>query len=379
MDDFPAREYWGKIHRMNREMIELYSDYLLASYGQTTATGLSKLLEGDLSHDQITRFLRQEEHLSKNLWQLAKPLVRKIQYSDGVLIVDDTFIPKPYCETNGLVEWYYNGASKKVEKGINIITVYYRGNDSLGVNGVPVGCEAIRKEPVWNKKKEKEEMKSKKTKNEYCREMLQACKQNNIDFKYVLMDSWYSGQENMNFIVKDLKKSFIVSLKENRTVKRKNSAGEITWVGEIQNLPWGKTEVEEVYVDEVEFPVYVTRIIFRNEDESTGIMYLGSDDKDLIRDQMLKIYQKRWGVEEFYRSAKTNASLGKSSASVPGSQIKHILCSMYAYIKLEWMKMGSGMNHYAMRSRMYLGALRGSMRELKKMRKSINYDPREIA
>ena len=364
---------------MNREMIELYSDYLLASYGQTTATGLSKLLEGDLSHDQITRFLRQEEHLSKNLWQLAKPLVRKIQYSDGVLIVDDTFIPKPYCETNGLVEWYYNGASKKVEKGINIITVYYRGNDSLGVNGVPVGCEAIRKEPVWNKKKEKEEMKSKKTKNEYCREMLQACKQNNIDFKYVLMDSWYSGQENMNFIVKDLKKSFIVSLKENRTVKRKNSAGEITWVGEIQNLPWGKTEVEEVYVDEVEFPVYVTRIIFRNEDESTGIMYLGSDDKDLIRDQMLKIYQKRWGVEEFYRSAKTNASLGKSSASVPGSQIKHILCSMYAYIKLEWMKMGSGMNHYAMRSRMYLGALRGSMRELKKMRKSINYDPREIA
>ena len=222
-------------------------------------------------------------------------------------------------------------------------------------------------------------MKSKKTKNEYCREMLKACKQNSIEFRYVLMDSWYSGQENMNFIVKDLKKSFIVSLKENRTVKRKNSAGEIIWVGEIENLQWGKCEVEEVYVDEVDFPVYVTRIIFRNEDEGTGIMHLCSDDKDLTRDQMLKIYQKRWGVEEFYRSAKQNASLGKSPASVPGSQINHILCAMYGYIKLEWMKMGSGINHYAMRSRMYLEALRGSIRELKKLKESINYPLREVA
>jgi hypothetical protein len=55
---------------MNREMLDLYSYYLLASFGQTNATGLSKLLEGDLSHDQITRFLRQEESLSKRLWQL---------------------------------------------------------------------------------------------------------------------------------------------------------------------------------------------------------------------------------------------------------------------------------------------------------------------
>ena len=146
---------WGKIYPMNREMIELYSDYLLASYGPTSATGLSKLLEGDLSHDQITRFLRQEESLSQNLWKLAKPLVRKIQNTDGVLIVDDTFISKTHSESNGLVEWYYNGMTKKVEKGINIITIYYRGNNSLGVNGVPVACEAIRKEPIWNKKKKK--------------------------------------------------------------------------------------------------------------------------------------------------------------------------------------------------------------------------------
>jgi hypothetical protein len=60
---------------MHREMLELYSDYLLVSFGPTSATGLSKLTGGEVSHDQVTRFLRQEESLSQNLWKLAKSLV----------------------------------------------------------------------------------------------------------------------------------------------------------------------------------------------------------------------------------------------------------------------------------------------------------------
>jgi hypothetical protein len=32
---------------------DLYSDYLLVNQGQTTATGLSALLDGKLSHDTI--------------------------------------------------------------------------------------------------------------------------------------------------------------------------------------------------------------------------------------------------------------------------------------------------------------------------------------
>ena len=38
--------------------LDLYTDYLLSSTGPTTATGLSRLLEGALSHDHITRWLR---------------------------------------------------------------------------------------------------------------------------------------------------------------------------------------------------------------------------------------------------------------------------------------------------------------------------------
>ncbi|KAA6337367.1 hypothetical protein EZS27_014536, partial [termite gut metagenome] len=45
---------------MERDILDLYSDYLLVSTQETTATGLSELVEGAVSHDQMTRFLAGE-------------------------------------------------------------------------------------------------------------------------------------------------------------------------------------------------------------------------------------------------------------------------------------------------------------------------------
>ncbi len=41
---------WTKI--MDKNLLELYSDYLLSSFGATTATGLSALLEGAISRSR---------------------------------------------------------------------------------------------------------------------------------------------------------------------------------------------------------------------------------------------------------------------------------------------------------------------------------------
>ena len=50
---------------MNYNILDLYSDYLLSSFGQTTATGLARLLEGEISHDQVTRMLASEKLTAK--------------------------------------------------------------------------------------------------------------------------------------------------------------------------------------------------------------------------------------------------------------------------------------------------------------------------
>ena len=88
---------------MNTELLEIYSDYLLSSFGQTTATGLSGVLDGALSHDQVTRFLNRDDYDSKTLWRQVKKTVREVEREDGVLIFDDTIQEKPYTDENELV------------------------------------------------------------------------------------------------------------------------------------------------------------------------------------------------------------------------------------------------------------------------------------
>ena len=55
---------------MDKPLPDLYTDYLISSFGPTTATGLSRLLQAPISYDKITRFLSNKSYTSANLWQL---------------------------------------------------------------------------------------------------------------------------------------------------------------------------------------------------------------------------------------------------------------------------------------------------------------------
>jgi hypothetical protein len=63
----------------DQELLDLYSDYLLSSFGAVTGTGLAALLDGAVSHDRIQRFLAREKRTSADLWQLVKPKVRQVR------------------------------------------------------------------------------------------------------------------------------------------------------------------------------------------------------------------------------------------------------------------------------------------------------------
>jgi hypothetical protein len=81
---------------MGQELLDLYSDYLLYSSGQTAADGFSTVLDGAISHDKTTRFLASECFDGKTLWKKVKKIVRAYEGEDGCLIFDDTIIEKPY-------------------------------------------------------------------------------------------------------------------------------------------------------------------------------------------------------------------------------------------------------------------------------------------
>src|SRR5215203_6621386 len=145
------------------EIAEIYSDYLIASFGLTTATGLSKLLDGAISHDKITRFLASKAKTSKDLWHFVKPLVREIESDNGCLILDDSIAEKPYTDENEIICWHYDHAKGRSVKGINFVSaLYHAGGLSL-----PVGFSLIAKTEFYIDKKDgKQKRRSPRTKNE---------------------------------------------------------------------------------------------------------------------------------------------------------------------------------------------------------------------
>ena len=101
--------------------MNIYSDYLISSFSYTTATGLSNLLDNQITHDKITQFLSAREYTSKDLWRLVKPKIREIETDDGCIIFDDTIEEKPYTDENDIICWHYDHAKSKEVKGINIL------------------------------------------------------------------------------------------------------------------------------------------------------------------------------------------------------------------------------------------------------------------
>ena len=80
---------------MRNNLLDLYTDYLITSTSYTTATGLSKVLDNGLSHDQVTRFLKKEKLDNARLWTFIKPLVRSVEQKNSVLIVRGDAFPSP--------------------------------------------------------------------------------------------------------------------------------------------------------------------------------------------------------------------------------------------------------------------------------------------
>lgn len=195
-------------------IFDLYSDYLLVNQGQPTATRLAALVEGKLSHDAITRSLHQQAYDSRHLWQVVKPFVEQIAQPDAVLIFDDNLEEKPYMATNPLIRYHVDHCQGRSIKGINQLTALYHSDSS----SLPVAYELIQKDQQkLNPKTGKTKWVSPVSKHELLRQMVKQCIANNLLFKYILADCWYSCRETFNYI-DGLERHFILPIKANRKV-----------------------------------------------------------------------------------------------------------------------------------------------------------------
>lgn len=353
---------------MNKGMLDIYSDYLISQGQYATATGLSSLLEGEISHDQVSRFLRAEDYESKELWRYIKGDVRRHEQSTGgVLVLDDTISEKAYTDENDVNCWHYSHAKNRQVKGINLLSCLVRYGDIA----LPIGYEIVKKDRVYCEiETRKQKRKADTSKNELFRNLLQQAALNQVLFDYVLADNWFSAKANMVFIHQTLNKSFILGLKSNRCIALTLDDAQNGRFQQVKSLNWKEGNCATVYLKNLAFPVQLLKKVFTNEDGSTGTLYLVTNDLSIEANRTYSLYQKRWKVEEFHQSIKQNASLSKSPTKTVRTQSNHLFSSIIAFCKLELLKVKTALNHFAIKNKLLLKANQLMFQELRIMRLS---------
>jgi len=369
----------------NPKILDLYSDYLIASFNLTTSTGLSDLLDGALSHDQISRFLGQRTFNQMDYWKCVKPIVRRFEHPNGVIKIDDTIEEKPHTTENEIVAWHWNHSKKPkagLVKGINILNFQYQSpllfDDSKGQIGkgeiisIPVAFEIVKKTESWfDKKSGKVKRRSPITKNTMVRERLRILHHmNKLQFRYILWDTWFSSKENFDFVHYELQKYFVAAVKGNRKIALNCPQSNLNRkYYRVDELDFQKASTITVWLKGMDFPVQICQRIFKNKDGSTGKLYLITNDLQLSFQDITATYEERWGVEMLHKSLKQNVGLEKSPTKNEVTQSNHVFAAMIAWMKLELLRLKEGSNHFALKAKLYTKALEAAYLELQRLKK----------
>ena len=349
---------------MKTDYLELYTDYLISSNGYTTATGLSDMMDNEVSHDQITRFLLKNKFDSKDLWKEVKPTVREVESEEACLIFDDTIQEKKWTQESEMNCYHFDHTVGKTVKGINLLNALYYSNEV----SIPIAFEIVKKSIRYSDlKTKKERRKSDTTKNELMRDIIQTTINNKLKYSYILMDTWFASQENFEFIEKK-KKKFIAAIKSNRLFATSLEEKYNGKFKRVDSLELSDKQSIRGYLKGYDKEVLIVRRVFKNKDGSIGILNLVCSDITLDGSAVSTIYEKRWKVEEFHKSIKHNSALAKSPTKTVRTQSNHLFMSILAFFKLEKLKIKHHLNHFALRTKLLIKANQVSFMELQRLK-----------
>lgn len=329
-----------------------YTSYLIASTNQVTSTGLSRLLEGELSHDQITRFLGKEELSQKEFWSLIKGYYKDVKQDDGILIVDDTVEEKPHSSVSETINYWYDHVVGRTVKGLNILSCHYdtpKGNS-------PIGFRIMTKEQHLSSTTTEKQWKMTTSKIKAYKELLQQAVKNGVQFHTVINDKWYASVETMDFIVNTLQKEFIMPLKENRCIALSKEDFDKSHFRKLQDCKL--EDVTEVYLKGWDRPVLLTQLSIKDGTDCAVTLYLVSSNLRRSKESILKHYKRRWKVEEAFKSMKSNLNLQKSPTHSKTAIHNHIFCVFLATVELYFIAHYQKTNPFALKLNIYYKALK---------------------
>jgi DDE family transposase len=278
-------------------------------------------------HDSFTRLLRRLEPEPEILWEEAQLLVALNQ---GVLILDDSTLDKPFAHKIDLVTHHWSGKHKAVVRGINLITLLWTDGDRK------LPCDYR----IFDKDRDG------LTKNDHFWEMLLMAKARGFAPRCVLFDSWYASLENLKQ-VRDFGWIFLTQLKGNRKVTPEDRR---------------KRELDDVAIagsgTVVHLQGYGMVRIFRIDAPDGVAEYWATNDLGMDAGTRQHYGELSFAIENYHRELKQNCGVEKCQARKARAQRNHIGCALRAFLRLEWHFFTSGISGWETK----LGLVREAVR-----------------
>lgn len=303
-----------------------YLKGLLYTTGRITCAALARKLATGISHDQLSRVLKQAEKKGQTLLKhLALASFDKLK--GGYLIIDDTVVEKFFAKRIANLAWVWSSKQNRAVLGLSLVVLCW----SNGTVTIPI---AFR---LWQRDGQ--------TKIALAVALLRYAKETlKLQPEYVLFDSYYSAKEVLR-TVSDYHWKFVSQVKRNRLfnnqqVRRYRKNPYWSAQGNIN----GRLEV----------------IIVRN-----GKKYFVTNDLSLSKQQLLALYILRWGIEEVFRFLHDQLGLDTCPARSDLAQKNHIRYCCMAYILILKEATTLNLSCYALKEKLSLERERYTFQTMK--------------
>lgn len=310
-----------------------YIAFLIAAqrvYSCTEAARCQPDVPDAPAHDAFTCLLARVPPDTAALWAEAEPFVRR---REGILVLDDTTLDKPYAKRMDLVTTHWSGKHRRIVDGINLQTLVWTGpglSDQRCV--VPVDVRLYQAKGP--------------TKNEQVREMLTVAAERGFEPACVCFDAWYSGLDNLK-LIRDFGWDFLTQVRSNRTVDP-DRTGHVA-VSSVEVGPFGRV---------VHLKGFGFVRLFRTEPRDGRAEYWITNRTAMTEAERAELSHESWQIEAYHRSLKQHCGVERSQVRSAIGQGNHILLSVRAFLRLEVHRLRAGVSHFEAKACIVRDALR---------------------
>jgi putative transposase len=281
-------------------------DFLIATPKACSATEAARVQPdrpAAPAHDAFTRLLTRLEPDPETLWTEARTQVR---LADGVLVVDDSTLDKPYATAIELVTRHWSGKHHAVVRGINLVSLLWTDGD----RHIPCDYRLYDKADG-------------RTKNDHFADMIRAAHARGFRPRCVLFDGWYSSLDNLK-LIRSCGWVWLTRLKSNRLVNRDRE---------------GTRALTQTAITasgtQVWLPGYGLVRVFGIAAPHGGTTYWATNDLGMNDLSRLQFAESSWAIESYHRGIKQCTGIERCHCRSAVAQRNHIGLALRAFLRFE--------------------------------------------